>query len=395
MGEIKLHQDHFIIGLTGNIGTGKSIVRKMLQHLGAYGIDADILAHQALKPNGPAHDQIIHRYGSSILDTHGAVDRSKLARIVFSNKKSLVDLEKILHPLVATAATNMIHHARLPIIVIEAIKLLESDLAKICDSIWVVDAQKQVIFERLSRERGMNHAEIQKRLSHQSTPENKRQQSDVMIENSGDVYKTWQQVTKAWDQTKQKNQKFSVCINKTSDLLTFLKDFLITPSSSKFSAVKEIIYTNNQSGKTIKWLGINSNIPHIQENYLQQGIMQLVCQHFLFAIPNPSTSENITIWDLSQFALTLLGHNFPHSDIVNNDLIKAVTLIEQFSLMHATRRIIFPIEDHLKERESFFRERGYKSILSQNADISYWNKAGYNLYQKKIGNGFNLFSKQT
>jgi dephospho-CoA kinase len=395
MGENKLHQDHFIIGLTGNIGTGKSIVRIMLQHLGAYGIDADILAHQALKTNGPAHDQIIHRYGSSILDTHGAIDRSKLARTVFSDEKALVDLENILHPLIATAAANMIHHARLPIIVIEAIKLLESDLAKICDSIWVVDAQKQVVLERLSCERGMNHAEIQKRLSHQSIPENKIQQSDVVIDNSGDVYKTWQQVTKAWDQTQQKNQKFSVCINKTSDLLAFTKDFLITPSSNNYSAVEEIIYTDNQSGKTIKWLGINSNIPHFQKNYPRQGFMRLVCQHFLFAIPNSFASERITIWNLSQLALTLLGHNFSHSDIVTNDFKNTVTLIERFSLVHATRRIILPIEDHLKERTSYFRDRGYISILSKNAGISYWNKAGYNLYQKKTGNDFDLFSKQT
>jgi len=394
MGEIKRHQDHFIIGLTGNIGTGKSIVRKMLQHLGAYGIDTDILAHEALKPNGPAHDQIIHRYGSLILDTHGAVDRSKLARIVFNDEKALIDLENILHPLITTAAANMIHLARLPIIVIEAIKLLESDLAKMCDSIWVVDAQKQVVFDRLSRERGMNHAEIQKRLSHQSTLEDKIQQSDVMIENSGNVYKTWQQVTKAWVQTKQKNQNFSVCINKTSDLLVFSKDFLIMPSSNNYPAVEEIVYTDNQSGKTIKWLGNNSNISHFQNNYPRQGFMRLVCQHFLFAIPNPFTSESISIWNLSQFALTLLGHNFPHSDIVSNDFRKAITLIEQFSLMHAARQILFPIEDHLKERESYFRERGYKSVLSKNADVSYWNKAGYNLYQKKIGNDFDLFNKR-
>jgi len=394
MGKIQLHQDQFIIGLTGNIGTGKSIVRKMLQHLGAYGIDADILAHEALKPNSPAHDQIIRRYGASILDTRGAVDRSKLARIVFNDKKALIDLENILHPLITTAAVNMIHHTRLPIIVIEAIKLLESDLAGLCDSIWVIAAQKQVIFERLSHERRMNHTEIQKRLSHQSTPENKRRQSDVVIDNSGDVYKTWQQVTKAWDQTKLKNQNFSVCINTSSNLLAFLKDFLITPFSSNFSAVEEVIFTGNQPGKTIKWLGINSNIPHIHKNYLQQDFIRLVCQYFFFAIPSPLTSENVTTWDLSQFTLTLLGHNFPHSDIVTNDFKKTVTLIEEFGLMHATRQIIFPIEDHLKERESFIRERGYKSILSQDADISYWNKAGYNLYQKKIGNGFDLLSKQ-
>jgi dephospho-CoA kinase len=150
MGEINPHQDRFIIGLTGNIGTGKSLVRKMLQHLGAYGIDADILAHEALKSNSPAHERIIRYFGASILDTHGTVDRAKLAHIVFTDEKALVELENILHPLVSIAVANIIQYARLPIIIIEAIKLLESDLAGICDSIWVVDSREQVIFDRLS-----------------------------------------------------------------------------------------------------------------------------------------------------------------------------------------------------------------------------------------------------
>ena len=140
MGETTAHQDRFIIGLTGNIGTGKSLVRKMIQHFGAYGIDADILTHEALKPDGPAKEQIVHRFGSSILDSQAAVDRVKLARIVFNDEKALVELENILHPFVSIAARNMIKRARLPIIIIEAIKLLDSDLADMCDSIWVVDA---------------------------------------------------------------------------------------------------------------------------------------------------------------------------------------------------------------------------------------------------------------
>jgi len=393
MGENKLHKDHFIIGLTGNIGTGKSIVRKMLQHLGAYGIDADILTHEAMKPNGPAHDQIIDRFGPSILDTQGAVDRSKLGCIVFSDEKALVDLENIMHPLIFTATENMIRHAHLPIIVIEAIKLLESDLAGLCDSIWVVDTQKQVVSKRLSHERGMKQTEIKKRLSHQSPTEDKKQQADVVIENSGDVYKTWQQVTKAWDQTKQKNQNLSVFIDKTSDLLAFSEDSLITPSSSNFPEVEEFIYPDKQSDTHIRWLGNNSNTLHVLQDRTQQGFTRLVCQHFLFATPNSITSKNISVWDLSQFALTLLGHNFPHSDIVSDDFIKTVTLIEHYSFIHTSQQVIFPIEDHLKEKKSFLRKRGYKNILSKNADISYWNKAGYNLYQKKIYNIFDLFNK--
>ena len=138
---------------------------------------------------------------------------------MFGDEKALVELENILHPLVSIAMANMIQHARLPIIIIEAIKLLESDLAGMCDSIWVVDAQEQVIFDRLSCERGMNHAEIKERLSHQSPSKNKRQRADVVIENSQEVYKTWLQVTEAWNKTKKKKRNFSVCTNKTYDLI--------------------------------------------------------------------------------------------------------------------------------------------------------------------------------
>jgi len=376
MSEITPHQDRFIIGLTGNIGTGKSLVRKMLQHLGAYGIDADILTHEALKHGGPAQEQVINRFGVSILNTGGAVDRAKLARIVFSNEKALVDLENILHPLVSSAAENMIQRARLPIIIIEAIKLLESDLAGMCDSIWVVDA-------------------IKERLSHQSPFKNKRQQADVVIENSRGVDKTWQQVIEAWAQTKKKERNFSARFNKTSNLLAFSKNFLITPSSDEFSEVEEFIYKKNQPAKRIKWLGNKSNFSPAQQNHTRQGFTRLVCQHFLFSSPGSFNNGNITIWDLTQFELFLLGHNYAHSDTVSDDFKSVITLIEQFSRMHMIQQIIIPIEDHLKERKPFLRERGYKSTPSQNGDVSYWNKAGYNLYQKKVCDAFDLFSRRT
>jgi len=394
MGEINPHQDRFIIGLTGNIGTGKSLVRKMLQHLGTYGIDADILTHEALKSDRPAQERIIHRFGTSILDNHGAVDRAKLAYFVFSDKKALVELENILHPLVSIAAANMIKQARLPIIIIEAIKLLESDLASMCDSIWVVDTQEQVIFDRLSYARGMDLTDIKERLSHQSQSKNKRQRADVVIENSREVYKTWLQVTEAWDQAKKKKRGFSVCTNRTSDLLAFSKDFLITPSSENISAFEELIYKESQPAKNITWLGDKSNFPPAHQNPTRQNFTRLVCQHFLFAVPDIFANENITIWDLAQFEFVLLGHNYANSDTVGKDFKKTLELIEQFSRLHMTQRIMFPIEDHLIERKSFLGKRGYKSIPSRNINISYWNKAGYNLYQKKVCDAFDLFSKR-
>jgi dephospho-CoA kinase len=77
----------FVIGLTGNIATGKSVVRKLLEHLGAYGIDADALGHRAIAREAPGYQAVVNTFGSWVLGPDGQIDRSKLARIVFSDTK--------------------------------------------------------------------------------------------------------------------------------------------------------------------------------------------------------------------------------------------------------------------------------------------------------------------
>ena len=75
----------FVIGLTGNIATGKSVVRKMLEHLGAYGIDADALGHRAIARDAPGYQAVVNTFGTWILASDGQIDRSRLARVVFSD----------------------------------------------------------------------------------------------------------------------------------------------------------------------------------------------------------------------------------------------------------------------------------------------------------------------
>ncbi len=89
----------FVIGLTGNIGTGKSVVRKMLEHLGAYGIDADALANRAIAKGSPAYQPVLDLFGKWILSADGQIDRAKLGRIVFSDPSALASLENAVHPL--------------------------------------------------------------------------------------------------------------------------------------------------------------------------------------------------------------------------------------------------------------------------------------------------------
>ncbi len=188
----------YIIGLTGNIATGKSVVRRMLEHLGAYTIDADALTHRALAKGAPGYLPVVQEFGKWLLDKEGEIDRSKLARLVFSDSEALVALEDIVHPLVRQATTMLIQRARQPVIVVEAIKLLESDLRQMCDAIWVTDAPQEVQVERLIRKRGLTRDEALQRILAQSAQMEKVASASVVMRNTGSYEDLWKQVTIQW-----------------------------------------------------------------------------------------------------------------------------------------------------------------------------------------------------
>lgn len=188
----------FVIGLTGNIATGKSVVRKMLEHLGAYGIDADALAHRAIAKGAPGYQPVIDIFGRWILDAQGEIDRAKLGRLVFNDPEALKQLEAIVHPLVEQAIDLMIQRARQPVIVIEAIKLLEGKFANACDSIWVTTAPQEIQQQRLMEKRGMSAEDALQRIRAQSPQEQKIAAAQVVIQNSGSFEETWKQVVAAW-----------------------------------------------------------------------------------------------------------------------------------------------------------------------------------------------------
>ena len=136
--------EKFIIGLTGNIAAGKSVVKKMLENLGAQTIDADEVAHSAMKKNAPAYKTIITKFGVDILNSNDEIDRTKLGKIVFEDPEKLKQLESILHPLVRQAVKYLINRSSKKVAVVEAIKLLESPLKEQCDSIWVVTSDEEI-----------------------------------------------------------------------------------------------------------------------------------------------------------------------------------------------------------------------------------------------------------
>ena len=188
----------YIIGLTGNIATGKSVVRKMLEHLGAYTIDADALSHRVISKGAPGYQPVLDKFGTWLLKDDGQIDRAKLGRLVFSDGQALVQLEDIIHPFVIQAVDVLIRRSTQHVIVVEAIKLLESDLRLQCDTIWVTDAPQPVQLERLMRKRSLSREEALQRIHSQSAQKEKLAAAKVIVSNNGSYDDLWKQVSDAW-----------------------------------------------------------------------------------------------------------------------------------------------------------------------------------------------------
>lgn len=191
----------YIIGLTGNVGTGKSVVRKMLEHLGAYGIDADALSHRAIAKGAPGYAPILKTFGTWILNADGEIDRSRLGSLVFRDDEALKALERIVHPLVEQAVDLLIKRSSQSVVVVEAIKLLESNLSKNCDSIWVTYTPPEKQLERLMSRRGLSEADALQRIRVQSPQEKKMSAANVVIRNISTFADTWSQVSEKWQKT--------------------------------------------------------------------------------------------------------------------------------------------------------------------------------------------------
>ncbi len=188
----------YVIGLTGNIATGKSVVRKMLEHLGAYGIDADALSHRAIASDAPGYQPVVDTFGKWILGPDKQIDRNRLGRVVFADSEALARLESIVHPLVRQAVDVMIRRSKQSVIVIEAIKLLESPLRQGCDSLWATYAPPEVQITRLMQKRGMSEEAARQRIAAQSPQEVKMAAANVVIRNMGSFEDTWREVAAAW-----------------------------------------------------------------------------------------------------------------------------------------------------------------------------------------------------
>ena len=162
-----------VLGLTGNIATGKSLVAAHLRDLGAIVIDSDLVVRRLYRRTDPVARAVAARFGPHLLGPAG-IDRRALGQMVFGNSEALTDLEAIVHPAVIAEVAGAI--ARAPAgqpHVIEAIKLAESGNALLLDELWVLDSPRTAQIARLVSSRGLSREQVRLRIDSQSSAEDK------------------------------------------------------------------------------------------------------------------------------------------------------------------------------------------------------------------------------
>lgn len=189
----------YLIGLTGNIATGKSAVLRTFKRLGARVIDADALAHRLMVKGTTVWQAILDEFGEGILGPEGEIDRGKLGAIVFADAEALKRLEAIVHPAITACVDELIRQATESVVVVEAIKLIEAGWHRTCDALWVVTCSKEQQLERLMRTRKLSREEALLRIEAQPPQEDKVAQADVVIDNSGTLKEMEKQVRKEWE----------------------------------------------------------------------------------------------------------------------------------------------------------------------------------------------------
>ncbi len=183
-----------IVGLTGGFGTGKSTVARMFGLFGARIIDADKISHGLIKPREEACRKIIRLFGKEILTKFGIINRRKLAGIVFSDRKSLAKINKIMHPAIIRRMKQEIKSAKEDIVVLDAPLLLETGLDRLVDTVVVVNANLDNQIKRIQKRAALSKSEIIARIKSQIPLKKKLHLADFVIDNNGTIQNTRKQV---------------------------------------------------------------------------------------------------------------------------------------------------------------------------------------------------------
>lgn len=187
-----------VIGLTGPIASGKSTVAELLRQRGAEVIDADRVYRSLLRSGSELWRQVVERFGPAIIGSDGEIDRAALGRLVFTDPEALADLDRITHPAVVAEVRTLIARSTAPLIVLEAVKLVQSGLASDVDSLWFISADPETRLRRLMSRSGMDEASARARIAAASDTVPEGVEVTATIDNSGDFATTAAAIDQAW-----------------------------------------------------------------------------------------------------------------------------------------------------------------------------------------------------
>jgi dephospho-CoA kinase len=188
----------FVLGVTGNIASGKSTVVRRLEENGAIGIDADLVYRELVGPGQPLLRSLADRFGEGIIAPDGSLDRPALGAIVFSDPAKLAELDALTHPAVIAEVDRRVASIDDGVVVIDAVKLIESGHADHCDEVWVVTIDTDAQMTRLMKRNTLPALEARRRVEAQPPMAPKLARADRVIDNSGTLEETHAQVDAGW-----------------------------------------------------------------------------------------------------------------------------------------------------------------------------------------------------
>jgi dephospho-CoA kinase len=190
------------VGLTGGIGSGKSAVADLLVERGAVLIDADQVARDVVAPGGPAYQPLVDRFGREILHEDGTIDRKALAAVAFADEETRLELNAITHPAIGIAMIQardaLADTDDIVVLAIPLLTALHRETVKL-HKVVVVDTPTGVALERLLSQRGFDRADAEARIRSQISREERVEEADYVLDNSGDREALEVEVAKLWD----------------------------------------------------------------------------------------------------------------------------------------------------------------------------------------------------
>lgn len=175
-----------VVGLTGGIGSGKSTVARFFKEIGAVLIDADELAHDAIRRGGASYDQVVAHFGERVLTAEGEIDRKRLGRIVFNDPAERHRLNQIIHPWVLAEAkrreAQISEQNPAAVVIFEVPLLIESGAHREVDRVVVVRADRETRIHRLGRRDGLSPEEANKRIGAQMPEDERILYADYVVE---------------------------------------------------------------------------------------------------------------------------------------------------------------------------------------------------------------------